>query len=157
MHIRSQSGAPEACILDCETMPGGEEHRGLTLTHDEELLLEQVTIRNGYTVIAADESVAIDFYSPNASAEMACCDLWGNAGGDWVGPIEAFLGADGNISADPLFCDPLLLDFTLHAGSPCAPFTPPNETCDLIGAWPVGCAPTPAQSATWGRMKTLFR
>ncbi|MCK4305880.1 MAG: right-handed parallel beta-helix repeat-containing protein [Candidatus Eisenbacteria sp.] len=75
-----------------------------------------------------------------AIVNLVCCDIFGNAGGDWVGYIAGQLGVDGNISEDPLFCDPENWDFDLREGSPCAPFSPPNEECDLIGAWPVGCS-----------------
>ena len=89
--------------------------------------------------------------------EMICCDLYGNAGGDWVGHIAGQYGVSGNISEDPLFCDPEGGDFTLHCISPCAPQTPPNPECDQIGAWPVGCGGTQVTSATWGGIKALFR
>ncbi len=59
----------------------------------------------------------------------------------------------GNISADPLFCDPAAGDLRLQEGSPCAPGT----ECDLMGAWPVGCDVTPAAETTWGAIKALFR
>ena len=88
---------------------------------------------------------------------LACCDIYGNEGGDWVGVIEDQYGINGNISADPLFCDPENGDFTLHEDSPCAPFTPPNEECDLIGAWPVGCEVTAIHSTSWGGIKAMFR
>lgn len=88
---------------------------------------------------------------------LTCCDLYGNAGGDWVGFIAAQYGANGNISADPLFCDATLEDYRLAANSPCAPFSPPNPECDLIGAWPVGCGSTPVEAITWGTLKQLFR
>lgn len=70
---------------------------------------------------------------------IACSDIYGNQGGDWVEAIAGLYGQDGNISEDPLFCDPGNLDFRLMEDSPCAPFTPPNSECDLIGAWPAGC------------------
>jgi len=50
---------------------------------------------------------------------------------------------DGNISEDPIFCDPQNADFQLAANSPCTPFAPLNPECDLIGAWPVACGSTP--------------
>jgi hypothetical protein len=86
-----------------------------------------------------------------------CCDIYGNAGGDWVGTIAGQLGQEGNIWLDPLFCDPDNGDFTLRCTSPCAPFTPPNEECDLIGAWPIGCGGTPITLTRWGGLKALFR
>lgn len=73
---------------------------------------------------------------------FACCDIHGNAGGDWTNGIEDQLGVNGNISLDPLFCgeeyagDP----YTLWDTSPCAPYSPQNPECDLVGAWPVGCS-----------------
>ena len=48
-------------------------------------------------------------------------------------------------------------DFYIDCNSPCAPFSPPNPECDLIGAWPVGCGGSPAEKTTWGAMKALFR
>jgi hypothetical protein len=56
-------------------------------------------------------------------------------------------GTNGNISLDPRFCDYESRDFHLAADSPCAPFTPPNPECGLIGAWPVGCAATAVGAA----------
>lgn len=75
-----------------------------------------------------------------------------------AGQLDArVFGINGNISEDPLFCDPEHQDFTLRENSPCAPFTPPNPECDLIGAWPVGSGSTPTAAATWGQLKALFR
>ena len=47
------------------------------------------------------------------------------------------LGNNGNICADPLFCDPGSSNLRLQGGSPCAPEH--NPDCGLIGPWPVGC------------------
>ncbi|MCK4303606.1 MAG: right-handed parallel beta-helix repeat-containing protein, partial [Candidatus Eisenbacteria sp.] len=76
-----------------------------------------------------------------ASAALTCCNVYGNEGGDWVGGIAGQDGVYGNISEHPLFCDPAGGDYALQANSPCAPLSPPNEECDLIGAWPVSCDP----------------
>ncbi len=88
---------------------------------------------------------------------LACCDIFGNSGGNWVGCIADQYGIRGNISADPQFCDLAGGDLTLHCTSPCAPFTPPNPECDLIGAWPVGCGGTAVQGSSWGGIKGMFR
>jgi hypothetical protein len=79
------------------------------------------------------------FCGAGGAVTLACCDVYGNADGDWVGCIAGQFGIDGNISADPLFCDAAGNDFTLSTESPCVPHTPPNEECDLIGAFGVGC------------------
>jgi len=95
--------------------------------------------------------------SPGGQASVWCSGIFGNEGGDWVGCIEDQLGINGNICEDPLFCDPVSGDFSLQDCSPCAPFSPPNPECDLIGAWPVGCGGTPVTLTTWGGVKALFK
>lgn len=47
--VRSQSGVPEACIIDCETTPE-DPHRGFYFHAGETLSarLEGITITNGY-------------------------------------------------------------------------------------------------------------
>ncbi|MCK4305975.1 MAG: T9SS type A sorting domain-containing protein [Candidatus Eisenbacteria sp.] len=78
--------------------------------------------------------------SMDGTIELSCCDIYGNAGGNWVGCIAGQYGINGNISEDPLFCDLPNGDFSLAADSPCAPFSPPNPECDLIGFAGIGCA-----------------
>jgi hypothetical protein len=76
---------------------------------------------------------------------MSCSDIFGNAGGDYFGCISGLQGVNGNLSADPLFCDASNDDFQLDAASPCAPGNSPAG-CDLIGAFPVACGVTGAPS-----------
>lgn len=71
-----------------------------------------------------------------STAGLICCDVYDNEGGDWIGCIEDQLGVDGNISSDPLFCDPDMENFELQEESPC---TPDSSGCGLIGAWGTGC------------------
>jgi hypothetical protein len=98
-----------------------------------------VTVQNSILAFGDHPPVGYDPGFGQGSITLSCCDLYGNAGGNWVGFIAGQLGIDGNISLDPLICNPDADDFVLWETSPCAPFTPPNEECDLIGAWPVGC------------------
>ena len=111
----------------------------------------RVTLTN--TVIAFNHGDAI--MCDGSLFTLVCCDLYGNEGADW-GCVADQYGVNGNISEDPLFCDPENDDFTLECTSPCAPFSPPNPECDLIGAWPVGCGETPAVETTWGALRILF-
>ena len=73
------------------------------------------------------------------SAAFACCDLYGNAEGDVAG-LDDPVGSDGNISANPLFCEidaPDLPNVGLAQDSPCLP---ENKDCGvLMGAWGQGC------------------
>ena len=80
------------------------------------------------------------FCETGGVATLSCCDVYGNAGGDYVGCIAELEGTDGNISADPLFCDAGSGDYTIRGDSPCADEN--NPGCGRIGALGVGCYPT---------------
>ena len=79
------------------------------------------------------------FWDGVGSLTFSCVDIFGNTGGDWVGPIADQGMIMGNLHADPQFCGASnpLLPLSLAAGSPCA--TKNNPDCGLIGAFPVGC------------------
>jgi hypothetical protein len=66
-----------------------------------------------------------------------CNNAFGNAEEDWLVYFGEPGDTNGNISADPLFCDTTSLDFHLQAGSPCAPSG--NDCGVLMGAFEVGC------------------
>lgn len=69
-----------------------------------------------------------------AAPTFSCCDIYGNTGGDWSGPIAGQRGLRNNISYDPLFCDRFSGNYGLWNSSPCN-----QVTCGVIGAWDVGC------------------
>ena len=109
------------------------------------------------TIIAFSTSgEAVHRDSPSPSAYIRCTDVVGNAGGDWVGMLHAYEGTNGNLSADPTFCDLIAGTLTLSSSSPCAAdYSPPG--CGLIGALPVGCGTIAVEPQTWGRTKAVFR
>jgi hypothetical protein len=106
-----------------------------------------------------------------AIMEFLCCDVYGNAAGNWVGCLTGLDAEDGNLEADPLFCglefsDPQLFGdrFTLAPKSPCLP----SATCELMGArGQEDCVPPPGETGptgaddlelrTWGRIKSTYR
>ncbi len=89
---------------------------------------------------------------------LSCCDLYGNVGGDWGGCVADQLGADGNVSADPLFCDAPNGDFTLAADSPCLPGNHPDGAdCARIGSLDMGCEISPLHRASWSEVKARFQ
>ena len=90
-----------------------------------------------------------------SDATLTCCDVYGNAGGDYVGCIAGQLGINDNLSTDPLFCDTPSSDFTLDCLSPCAPAQQPE--CRLIGAWDIGCGASRTAATTWGAIKSMYR
>lgn len=98
---------------------------------------------------------AVSCESGDGNPTFSCCDIFGNAGGDWVDCIEGLEASDGNISLDPLFADPDNHVFHLSAGSPCIAFTDPNIECDLIGAW--AAEDTPVETSSWGKIKSGYQ
>jgi predicted outer membrane repeat protein len=113
-----------------------------------------VTIEN--TIIShSPQGEAVTCWDSDAT--LTCCDVYRNAGGDWIGCLAGQYGVNGNICEDPLFCLDEHLDapYTLHENSPCAPEQ--NPACGLIGAWDVGCGVTPVEEMSWGSVKAMFR
>ncbi len=80
----------------------------------------------------------ISCYYPGVDPDVICTNIFGNAGGDWVGCIADQADSNGNFSINPMFCDTAAGDYRIHEDSPCAPT---NNTCGvLIGALPIGCS-----------------
>jgi hypothetical protein len=89
-------------------------------------------------IIAFSSDVQAVSCGTGASVLLTCSDLFGNFGGDWTGCAAGQGSGNGNLTADPLFCNRVLGNFQLDADSPCAPDHSPGK-CDLIGALGVGC------------------
>jgi hypothetical protein len=98
-------------------------------------------VMEGTIVAFSASGPAIEYES--GTVWLYCCDLFGNSGGDWVGWLALQLGTEGNICADPLFCDLQTGSVDVHAGSPCeaSPAGTSDDTCVWIGAGRVGCGP----------------
>jgi hypothetical protein len=89
-----------------------------------------VAFNNSFSTTFVDGSGASTFTLTNS-------DVYGNVGGDWAGGISGQFGVNGNISANPLFCDTTSNNFHLTYSSPCwMTTTQPPYT---LGAYPVGC------------------
>jgi predicted outer membrane repeat protein len=90
-----------------------------------------------------------------ARPSLCCSDVVGNSGGDYGGTVSDQAGLCGNISEDPLFCDPGVDDLRVQVDSSCAP---ENNICGvLIGAHPVGCGTVAVRPTTWGAIKATHR
>lgn len=89
------------------------------------------------TIIAFSTSGAAIWCGGTGVPTLSCCDLYQNAGGDWIDPIDDQANLYGNLSVDPLFCNAAGGDYSIRALSPCAPRC--TYGCGLIGAGPVGC------------------
>ena len=105
-------------------------------------------------ITGGEITAAVYCEDPAATPVIICSDIVGNAGGDWTGCIAGLLGADGNITEDPRFCDVEAGDFTLHADSPCA-----VAACGHMGSEPVSCddaTATPQIAVGPGRLLPVF-
>jgi len=67
-----------------------------------------------------------------SSFDLTCCNVYGNAGGDYVGCLSGQDAVNDNFSADPLFCDAGADNYGIFDISPCAPGN--NNCAVLIGA-----------------------
>jgi hypothetical protein len=117
-----------ASTLDGNAAPTGG---GIALVGGATAVIERTIV----SFCTTGEAVAVDATS---SAWLACSDLFGNAGGDWVGAIAGQLAERDNLAADPLYCDAPAGVWSLALDSPCAPGQAPGS-CGGIGALPVGC------------------
>ncbi|MFH1219592.1 MAG: hypothetical protein V1694_03985 [Candidatus Eisenbacteria bacterium] len=94
--------------------------------------------------------------------DIRCTDIYGNEGGDWVGPIADLLGQDGNFSECPGFCNSEMepYDLRLCSTSPCLPGNnPTGYNCPLVGALGEGCVcgPSETHATTWGAIKAMYK
>jgi hypothetical protein len=128
--LRIQNASP--VISEC-TLYGNDAGAGYGTIH---CMNATPTVENSIVAFATG-GIAISCYDGSSIPSLSCCNLYGNADGDWTGEIAGQLGTFDNISADPLFCDAENEDFTLEDGSPCAPA---NSPCGRMGSKPVACA-----------------
>lgn len=81
---------------------------------------------------------------------VSCNDVFGNAGGDAICAVDG----GSNFASDPLFC-PGSGNYYVQQTSPCSAAWSP---CGLpVGALGVLCTPTATETATWGKVKSLYR
>jgi len=105
------------------------------------------------SIVTLGDGPAIVCYG-TSSVTVSCTDIFGNRDGNWVGCIASFAGIDGNLEADPRFCNPKA-DWSLCAESPCAPGQ--SGACGQIGAFGTGCScPISVEPTTWGKIKANY-
>ena len=92
--------------------------------------------------------------SEGNAPSLECCDVYGNAGGNYDSVIGDLTGSDNNFSQDPEFCDLDNADYRLFDTSPClAANTPCSER---VGRWTEACD-SPVERTSWGAVKALWR
>lgn len=126
--------APTTVLRQCTFYGNGAANGGALIT-----AYEAAPVCENCILAFGPQGAAV--HCVTGAPTFACSDIYGNAGGDWVGCIAGQAGTNGNLSADPLFCDAPVGDFGLLEDSPCAPANSPAG-CGLIGAHGVGCEPS---------------
>ena len=98
--------------------------------------IESLDIEN--TIIAFNENApAFNLHTSVPDGfSMSCTDVYGNEGGDYENAMLALLGINGNINADPYFCDTAADIYSLSKYSPCLPSAECQET---MGAYEDDC------------------
>lgn len=76
----------------------------------------------------------------SAAVTASCNDAFGNQGSAWTGIADP-TGTNGNIAADPRFCDAATGNFQLQGTSPCRPGN--SGACGQIGALLGACYVSP--------------
>lgn len=100
------------------------------------------------------KAISCDF--GDGALGLACCDIYGNEGGDWVACVAMHADVNGNHSSDPLFCNLPGADLTVEDCSPCLGG---NNSCGVdIGSRGPGCGCGEAtEPTTWGAVKARYR
>jgi len=149
MYCRSSSLTVTGCTLYANSSPSWTS--GISCEYGTSLVAEECIIASGVGVTTL-------WCYWDSQMTLTCCNVYGNQGGDWAHCVADQYGINGNISADPFFCDPENDDFTIAEDSPCAAGNHPDGyPCSLIGALDVGCDPSRTERRTWGGVKALYR
>ena len=130
-HFASAGHSNPVLIRNCSIVANGQPGGTLLTGGEANITIETSVIAfNGSGTLVAVGQLEI---------AVSCSDIYGNAGGDWLGPLAAFAATDSNFSANPLFCELAGGDYELAANSPCLPGNhPAGADCGLIGAEPEG-------------------
>lgn len=108
------------------------------------------------TIIAGSLSGdAISCSLGDGAPTLTCCDVYGNAGGDWVDCIAGMETSNDNMSGDPLFCDAVSGDFRLQDSSACLEANCPCGQVGLVGLG--SCLTQAVDASSWGRVKQRYR
>ncbi len=105
--------------------------------------IEEITIENSIFVrnVSTEGGPPVETYLTDpAKAKFSCTNLYNNSDGDWIGKISDQENVNGNLSANPMFCDASNGIYTLDSLSPCLAGHPLNFCNSLIGALGAGCS-----------------
>lgn len=137
--IRAE-GMSSPTVQGCTFFENGTGGSAFDAGGSAQIIVFHSIVANGYGGAAA----RVDLGS-TALVRLFCSNVYGNEGGDWVGPLANQDSLNGNLNVDPGFCNPSADDWSLSATSPSA-----SSACGRMGAFPVHCAtPPPSTYYVW--------
>ena len=87
-------------------------------------------------IIAYNINAALVALDESSVINVECSNVYNNGGGNYVDMPDQ-TGINGNISENPLFCNPFNGDYSISTSSPC---NAPNNSCgELMGAYGPAC------------------
>jgi hypothetical protein len=122
--------APDSVVSNTSVLNSGT---GVFLLVDSGVAASVAVIDRNISAYNGGVGVSVGAF---ASAVVQHNDAWLSGMADYAGVATPLVD---NLSVNPLFCAAATGDFTLQAGSPCAP----SGVYVLIGALPVACATAP--------------
>jgi len=126
LECRPSSPTITDCTFAGNSSPGGaaiQIHAGSALT------------LQGTLIAFNSGSEAVRCYQGGGTVSLACCDVYGNSGGDWIGCLAGQDSLNGNLAEDPQLCDLGTGDLRLDFASPCVD----ADGCGQIGAFGPAC------------------
>jgi predicted outer membrane repeat protein len=126
----------EECVLD---ITSSTFYANSAPVHGSVLGSETSTVTMSHCILTDSPSGWPVNCIEEGTVELSCCDVHGNAGGDWIDCLEGQDSLRNNLWTDPLFCSTELGDLRLRSESACAPEN--NPACGLIGSMPAGDCP----------------
>ncbi len=144
-----QSAGKTALVSACTFSRNGAANSAVYARGGSVLSLERLILAfNIAKALGADAT---------STVSVACCDLFGNFGGDGI--PAGFVQRGTNLSVDPLFCGAAGSEnYNLRSDSPCVPANQDfDELCLPMGACPVACGAVSVERTTWGGIKSIFR
>ena len=92
--------------------------------------------------------------APGNVPYLECCDVYGNAAGEYDSVVGDMTGTFHNFSLDPELCGIDIADYRLFDTSPCLAS---NSPCgERVGCSDQGCD-SPVEKMSWGRLKGMWR
>jgi Right handed beta helix region len=150
--VAANGGAIDVASNSWITVQNNTFYRCYTQYNGAAILMSESTMPTVGNIITGCTGLSALARFDGTLLGSGCNLLWDNTSDYFQWPAGAMAT---DVHADPEFCDPEHLDFTVKDTSPAAPAN--SGECGQIGAFGVGCGSVSVEPSTWGRIKSSFR